>query len=142
MTMQIEEEIFISAQPKSLFDAWTEPQHLTVWWGSDEEFRTVEFVRELAVGGKWRAKFRHVSGALFSASGEYRRVDPPNHLSFTWKPEWNDEPASLIELEFRKVSGGTLLRLRQTGLPSQEAVAENKAAWTPTMDWLKCYLER
>lgn len=140
--MDIEEEIFIEAEPEAVFAAWTEPQQLMTWWGTEEEFRTVEFVRELQVGAGWRAVFRHVSGQTFGAAGEYRRVDPPTRLSFTWKPDWSNDPPTLIELEFEKQPGGTLLKLKQSGITSEAARAENKAALSPTLGWLKCYLTR
>ncbi len=140
MDKTLEEELFIETPPARVFEAWTEARHMTAWWGDKNEFRTTGFERDLRVGGKWRSQFLSNAGHEFAAGGKYLRVDPPSHLSFTWKPEWSDEPATTIELEFRAVPGGTLLKFRQHGFVSEASLAENKAALGATLDWLRCYL--
>jgi uncharacterized protein YndB with AHSA1/START domain len=139
MERVINEEIHIEASPDRVFEAWTEARHMMAWWGQEDQFRTIRFESDLRVGGTWRARFRDNSGNEFGAGGEYLRVEPPTFLSFTWKPEWNSEPPTTIELEFREDKSGTLFKFRQHGFTSDASLEENRAALESTLGWLRCY---
>jgi uncharacterized protein YndB with AHSA1/START domain len=142
MTDQIELEIEIAAIPQVVFAAWTQENHMLAWWRNPDEFETVGFESDLRVGGKWRAQFRGKAGQSFAAGGEYVRVDPPQGLSFTWKPDWSSEPPTTVHLDFLPTATGTLLRLKQQGFSTEAGRSQDMAAWGPTLDWLRCYLEK
>jgi uncharacterized protein YndB with AHSA1/START domain len=134
------EEIYIDVAPERVYAAWTEAAHLIAWWGDGTEFRTTHWEGDLRVGGKWHVQFVDAKGNAFAAGGEYLRVEPPNHLSFTWKPEWDTDPPTTVELEFRPTATGTLLTLKQHGFANAAALDQNKQAWGPMVAWLKHYL--
>jgi uncharacterized protein YndB with AHSA1/START domain len=80
-------------------------------------------------GGKIRID---VDGEHF-ASGRYVEVDPPHRVVMTWGWEGSGEvgPGSTtVEITLAPEGTGTLLRLRHTGLPSEEQRASHRDGWT------------
>ncbi|HEY2069173.1 MAG TPA: SRPBCC domain-containing protein [Rhizomicrobium sp.] len=140
MAHEIVEELFIAAPPDRLFDAWTQAAHMMVWWKNDGEFVTEHFENDLRVGGKWLVRFRMPDGNTVGAQGEYRQVERPNALSFTWAASWDAGGPTLIELEFLPSGDGTLVKLRHSGFDEAGWRDANKKVWEETLDWLRCYL--
>ena len=143
MVHEIDEEIFIEAVPAKIFAAWTEAPHVLAWWGDVNEFRTIAFESDLRVGGRWRAQFEAVTDkSLSSLAGEYRRVERPHFLSFTFEASWDPGSVTLVDLEFRASGTGTLVKLRHSGFGDGETAAGSKEVWNATLDWLRCYLTK
>jgi uncharacterized protein YndB with AHSA1/START domain len=141
MNDKIVEEIHIAAGPERVFRAWTNQTLMVAWWGN-ADFRTTHWQGDVRQGGHWLVRFQDTRGNLFDAQGHYLRAEVPSHLSFTWKPNWSDDPPTTIELDFRHTTNGTALKLTQTGFASLVAYEQNKRAWAPTMAMLRRYLER
>lgn len=79
-------------------------------------------------GGRFRIE---VEGGKV-AVGEYREVDPPHHLVMTWGWEADESvpPGStMVEITLTPDGADTLLRLRHTGLPNDDARAQHRAGW-------------
>ncbi len=79
-------------------------------------------------GGAFRID---VDGEHF-ASGEYREVDPPHRLVMTWG--WDGDPevapgSTTVEITLVEDGPGTLLRLRHSGLPSEQQRASHREGW-------------
>lgn len=157
MTHEILLAISLNSQPYHAFAAWTEARHILKWWNDPDEFNTVAFERDLQVGGAWSVQFEAKDGGRFGATGIYQRIEKPghfgpftksiqndlpvrHHLAFTWKPDWDEAPPSLVELEFAW-SRGAMLSLRHSGIASAEAAEDNKIAWEKTLGWLNAYLD-
>jgi uncharacterized protein YndB with AHSA1/START domain len=80
-------------------------------------------------GGQFRLD---VDGEHF-ASGHYVEVDPPRRVVLTWGWEGSADvgPGSTtVEITLAPEGTGTLLRLRHTGLPSEEQRASHRDGWT------------
>jgi len=65
-----------------VFDAWTTPEHVRQWWGSDDA-PMVECDIDLRVGGAWRYVTRGTDGTEFAWHGTYREVERPGRLVST-----------------------------------------------------------
>jgi uncharacterized protein YndB with AHSA1/START domain len=70
--------------PRELvFQAWTDPAHLTRWWGP-RGFTAPSCDVDLRVGGTWRIVMRFPDGSnQHTMEAVYREVAPPERLSFT-----------------------------------------------------------
>jgi uncharacterized protein YndB with AHSA1/START domain len=80
-------------------------------------------------GGAFRID---VDGTHF-ASGVYREVDPPHRVVMSWGWEGDAEVApgsTTVEITLTPAEGGTLLRLRHSGLPSEEHRATHREGWS------------
>jgi uncharacterized protein YndB with AHSA1/START domain len=110
MTQSIEREVFIAASPETVFRFFVEPGFMAQWFG---ERHTLD----PRPGGIFRVEVGR--GAV--ACGTYTEVVPHRRVSFTWGWEGRDDlppAASLVAIELVPREGGTLVRLRHSGLPT------------------------
>ena len=66
-----------------VFSALIEPDELAKWWGP-KGFTAPSIELEPHVGGTYRIAMQPPDGELFHLSGEFREVDPPVRLSYTF----------------------------------------------------------
>ena len=105
----IERQIFIAASRETVFRFFVEPAFMAHWFGQQHTLVP-------RPGGIFRVE---VSAGNF-ARGTYTEVIPHRRIAFTWGWEGRtDLPPgrSLVEIELVPEEGGTLLRLRHSGLP-------------------------
>lgn len=63
--------------PETVFDAFTKPDAMRVWWTDDTEFDI-----NLKVGGTWTIT-REEDGTVFTMTGEFLEIDRPRLLKYT-----------------------------------------------------------
>lgn len=115
----IEKQIFIAAQPQTIFRFLIDPKEMARWIGISHEL-------EPCHGGTFRVEVS--KGRV--ASGKYTEVVPNRRVAFTWG--WEPSPEveasalkalppgqSLVEIDLEAQEGGTLVRLRHSGLPDE-----------------------
>ena len=79
----------LNAPPEKVYAAWTEPTHLTQWFGP--EGGVVERAElECAAGGRYTIVFHTQDGEQHHVSGVYKEVVPNEKLAFTWA--WRSTP--------------------------------------------------
>jgi uncharacterized protein YndB with AHSA1/START domain len=67
-----------------VFDAMSQPEHITQWWGRLGEGYSVPVCEvDLRPGGKWRFSNRTPKGDLATFYGVYREVARPERVVFT-----------------------------------------------------------
>lgn len=100
----------IPADAGALFRAWIDPDALAGWWsqqGDGWQFAGAEV--DARVGGRYRLGMSGPDGRKHVATGEYREIDPPRRLVFTW--DWEDpDPTvgeTLVTVEFRPLASAT-----------------------------------
>lgn len=128
----------IAADPETVFNAWTDAEHMKHW--SAPEGMDVPFVEvDLRIGGAFRLTMRNSEGREFKAFGEYRVVDAPRRVSYTW--DWEEGEyeigETLITVDFNPVEGGTEVVMRHELLPHEKAVADHTMGWTSCLDRLE-----
>lgn len=64
-------------EPGVVFDAFTKPESMRVWWTDDTTFDI-----DLRVGGSWTI-VREEGGVTYTMTGEYLEVERPRRLSHT-----------------------------------------------------------
>ena len=78
------------AAPEAVFQAWTDPQALSRWFGPEGTQSVLEVDIDLRVGGRYHIAFVTDDGERHDVSGVYRAVEFPRLLSFTWA--WRSTP--------------------------------------------------
>jgi uncharacterized protein YndB with AHSA1/START domain len=148
-------EIFIAAPPERVFQAISEPEQLSRWWGQNGLYRITERSADIRLGGKWFCSGKGADGKEFSVEGEYLEVDPPRRLVHTWTASytgtlktvvyWDLEPQPIHGLHPsgpRKAGTGTLVKLRHEGFASApQAAGSYGDGWKRVFGWLAVYLE-
>lgn len=124
----------IRATPERLFRAWTEPDELMQWWRMEGDgWASAGASVDLKVGGKYRLAMTSPDGKAHVAVGEYREVDPPTRLAFTW--DW-DDPASrvgetLVTIDFNDVGDNmTEVVLTHERFANAEQASGHEQGWT------------
>lgn len=138
----IVQEITINAPASRVFDAFTDPAERVRWWNADDgRFRTTHLDSDLRAGGKWTMRGTRQDGSPFTVKGEYRVVDRPALLEFTWLPDWQgDTTESLVRVEFTETNGGTHVRLTHSGLTTERSRTSHRG-WPQILAWLKRHVE-
>ncbi len=117
----VELSIRLDSAPDVVFPFLTEAERYVRWQGVRAEL-------DPRPGGIYRVWM----DAKTVASGAFVEVDPPRRLVFTWGWEGNPSipPGSTtVEVTLVAEGGGTVLRLRHSGLPDGEAAAMHEEGW-------------
>jgi len=135
-------EVEIEAPIERVYAALTKGDEIVKWWGSDDLYRTTDFTADVRPQGAWKATGVGADGAPFTVSGEYLVVEPPNRVTFTWKPEWDGGHVSTVTYRLEPTSAGTLLVLRHDGLEGRaDSCRGHSAGWERVLSWLLAHAE-
>lgn len=125
-----------------LFEVWSQPKHLANWWGPNGftmPFCEVDF----RVGGKYRICMRSPEGEDHWLRGEYKAIEAPERIVFTWLREnadgsiWCD---TLVEVTFEGSAGETRFRMMQTGFATSAHRDEHHGGWSECLNRLAEYV--
>jgi uncharacterized protein YndB with AHSA1/START domain len=122
-----------AATPEDVFDAWTNPKVLERWWSVQSSQGSPHCEVDLRVGGRYVLRMRDDTGELHIVGGEYREVDRPRRLVYTWRWEGDggSHPGhiSIVTVEFRADGEQTNVVLEHSGLASEESRTRHGAGW-------------
>lgn len=128
-----------AASPEEVFDAWTNPVVLERWWAARPTWTSPGCEVDLRVGGRYTLRMRDdESGEVYVVAGEYREVDRPRRLVYTWCWEGTDGlrpgEVSIVSVEFRADGAGTTVVLEHSELASEESRARHAAGWEGSLE--------
>ncbi|HEV3474673.1 MAG TPA: SRPBCC family protein [Actinomycetota bacterium] len=138
----IEFERRIAARPETVFSYFTDPERYRRWQGVDAEL-------DPRPGGVFRITLTGKTRTV--ARGSYVEVDPPRRVVFTWGWEAVERyPAdflpegiqgvgpgsSTVEVVLTPQDGGTLLRIRHSGLETLVQREFHTSGWELSLDRL------
>jgi uncharacterized protein YndB with AHSA1/START domain len=137
----LKHEITIKGTAERIFAALTNPEERLKWWGGPEgRFKLIGFESDLRPGGKWIMRAESF-GKVVTITGEYRKIDAPRLLVFTWLPDWYENATeSLVRWDLEEENGITRVRLTHSGLLTDSA-RENHRGWPQILGWLQAYVE-
>ena len=137
----IVQEITINGSANRIFDALTDPDQRVKWWGAEGRFQATHMESDLRPGGKWMMQGNGIGGKPFKVSGEYRQIEPPHMLVFTWLPDWQEDLVeSVVRIELEEKNGVTTVRLTHSGLTSETSLISHRG-WPQILTWLRAYVE-
>lgn len=128
------------AAPEKVFNGFTQPQAMRVWWTEDTEFDI-----DLRVGGRYTIT-RKEKGQTFVMKGEYLEVEKPGRLRYTIGMPQFSPNYDTISIDIKPDgNGGTVMTFIQLGkdidselseLPQGEA-SESEKGWQQGFDMMK-----
>jgi len=137
----IVKEITIRAPAARIFEALSNPEQRVKWWGAEGLFQTTHMESDLRPGGKWMMRGVGVGGKPFRVVGEYRSIERPRLLVFTWLPDWQENaPETLVRWDLEEKDGVTTVRLTHSGLTTESSRASHRG-WPEILTWLQAYIE-
>jgi uncharacterized protein YndB with AHSA1/START domain len=125
--------------PRSLvFRACTEPDQLARWWGP-RGFTAPSVEIDLRVGGLYRIAMQPPAGEVFYLSGEFREVNPPFRLAYTfrWQPPDVDDVETVVTLVLRELGERTEVEITHGIFATEQRRALHEAGWTEALDRLQ-----
>jgi uncharacterized protein YndB with AHSA1/START domain len=125
--------------PRSVvFSALIEPDELAKWWGP-KGFTAPSIELKPHVGGTYRIAMQPPVGELFHLSGEFRDVDAPARLDYTfrWEEPTPDDRETVVTLSLRDLGRSTALSVDQGAFATEERRALHERGWTESLERLQ-----
>jgi uncharacterized protein YndB with AHSA1/START domain len=114
----------------AVYRTLTRPRRLAKWWGP-RGFVTPSVDFHPRVGGGYRIAMQPPDGGLFYLSGEFREVDRPARLAFTfrWDPPDPDDRETVASLSLEDRGARTEVILTQGDFATPERLAVHEQGW-------------
>ena len=121
-----------------VFEACTEPDEVAKWWGP-RGFTAPSVEIDLRIGGSYRIAMQPPDGDLFYLSGEFREVDPPIRLVYTfrWEDPDPDDQETVVTLSFGDLGELTDLVVAQRAFATEGRREPHEQGWTDCLDRLE-----
>ena len=133
----------LASPPAAVYNALTEPRQLASWWGP-RGFTAPSVEFDPQVGGSYLIAMQPPDGAGFRLSGEFREVDPPARLAYTfrWDPPDPDDRETVVTLSLQDRGERTEVLLTQGEFVTDERRALHEEGWTESFERLERVLAR
>jgi uncharacterized protein YndB with AHSA1/START domain len=121
----------VLASPRAVvYRALTDPAQLARWWGP-RGFTAPSVDFDPRVGGSYRIAMQPPNGDLFHLSGEFREVDPPARVAYTfrWDPPDPDDRETVVVLSLREREDGTEVLVTQGEFATKARLVLHEEGW-------------
>lgn len=131
----------LPAPRAAVYRALTDPEELGEWWGP-HGFTAPSVELDPRIGRRYRIAMQPPGGELFHLSGEFREVDAPERLAYTfrWDPPHEDDRETIVTLTLEDGGTETLLRLTQGEFATEERRALHEGGWSESLQRLGALL--
>ena len=121
-----------------VFEAFSDPNELARWWGP-AGFSTPSLELQARVGESYRIEMQPPQGDRFYLTGEFRVVDPPARLAYTfaWEDPDPDDIDTVVDLSYRDLGGSTEVALRQGPFKTEARRRLHRDGWTDSFNKLE-----
>jgi len=124
-----------------LFTLWSDPVHFRTWMGP-EGYDCPNAEIDFRIGGRYRGMIRSKDHGDSWFGGEYREIERPTRLVFTWK--WDTGPSgeveTLVTITFREHGDGkTTMTFHQTPFISVARRDSHIGGWNSLFNKLAAY---
>lgn len=126
------------AAPRPLvFRMHVEPDQLARWWGP-KGFSAPSIELDVRVGGGYRIEMQPPDGDHFFLSGEFRQVEPPARLVYTfrWEDPDPDDRETIVAFSLQDLGDATELIVEQGRFATEGRRALHEQGWTESLDRL------
>jgi uncharacterized protein YndB with AHSA1/START domain len=136
LTLQLQR--VLQAPRSRVFKACTDPEDLAQWWGP-HGFTTPHIDLDVRVGGSYRFAMQPPDGEVFHLAGEFRAVDPPARLVYTfrWEEPDPDDRETLVTVSLQDLGDSTEFALLQEDFATEGRRALHEAGWTDSLERLQ-----
>ena len=139
----------LKAPQERAFKAWTSPEHIQKWMRPEPGMVVPSVLMDLRAGGKFRIQMKNPDGEYFTAVGEFREVNVPDRLVYTW--DWEKDgggaefgevegKTSLITVEFIKRGEQTDFVMTHTRFATLESRDAHAEGWTRALENFATFL--
>jgi len=130
----------IRASAERIFDVWTQPEHLKLWWGPNS-VECVDAEVDLRVGGRYRIANQFPDGKILWISGEFEAIERPHRLVYTWRVGDEEAAAERVTVTFEARGEDTEVIVAHERIPTEAMRDMHEQGWVGCLDGLLDYLE-
>jgi uncharacterized protein YndB with AHSA1/START domain len=123
----------LNATPEKVYAAWTNPTHLTKWFGPDSG-AVSRAETDVRTGGSYTIEFATEDGEQHHVSGVYKEVVPNQKLAFTWAWRTMPERESFVTVLIKPEGAGSILTLIHEQFFDEPARDRHEFGWTGALD--------
>ncbi|NLP84940.1 SRPBCC domain-containing protein [Microbacterium sp. CFH 90308] len=124
------------APREQVFDAWTNPDTVTRWWGPAGLHTPRDTVRIVAeVGGEWTATMIDEDGTEFRSHSIFTVLDRPNRIELTAAP--GSEMPSTLSITLTEVEGMTIMTVVNRVLTEEPGLDSMAEGWASILEKLR-----
>ncbi len=130
----------IKAQPGRLFKAWLKAEDFSRWFlpGTPVSLGAVNI--DARPGGHFSIEML-VDGIIRPHEGEYRVIEEPNKLVFTWRSFMTENRDTLVTVLFAAEGEGTRITLIHEQLPDDQAIVQaHTEGWSSILAGLAAWV--
>jgi uncharacterized protein YndB with AHSA1/START domain len=128
----------VPAARSMVFAAFVDPAELVKWFGPKSyTARSLEF--DARVGGSFRIEMQPPEGDPFFLTGEFREIDRPGRLAYTfiYEDPDPDDVETLVRLSLRDLGESTEVAFTQGPFKTEARRALHRDGWTDSFDKLE-----
>lgn len=125
----------IKAPPARVFEAWTQAEALTRWFGPHRT-RVESAELDPRQGGGFTVRLREDNGDRHQISGTYTEFEPARLLVFTWAWASTPDRESRVMVTFRPVPEGTEITLIHDRFAEAQTATNHRRGWTESFERL------
>ncbi|MET0731106.1 MAG: SRPBCC domain-containing protein [Solirubrobacterales bacterium] len=135
---QLHLEAVLDAPPERVFQALAESDQLAQWWGP-AGFSSPNVDFDPRAGASYRIKMQPPEGEAFHLRGEFRKVEPPRRLAFTfiWEEPDPDDQETLVTLTLEDLGGSTRLIVDQGLFATEGRLELHRNGWSESFERLR-----
>jgi uncharacterized protein YndB with AHSA1/START domain len=129
----------LSAKPERVFSAFADADLISRWLTPSPEIKVVVLAFDFRVGGAYRFAYHLPDGQVMTVNGNYRSIEPPGRIVFSWNIEPPDEHAGLqseVIVAIAPTSDGSELHIRHERLTQDRAAERHHTGWRGAVDQL------
>jgi uncharacterized protein YndB with AHSA1/START domain len=136
--LTLEMKRVLAAVPSVVFESFTDSDQFARWWGP-EGFTAPSLEFEPRVGETYRIEMQPPEGESFYLTGEFREVDPPARLAYTfvWEDPDPDDVETFVVLSFRDLGESTEVAVTQGPFKTEARLALHRDGWSDCIDKLE-----
>lgn len=129
----------LKATPARVWAAWTNPAHLTKWFGPDGGPVLVAET-DLRTGGRFHIVFCTEDGEEHDVSGVYQDVIQDEKLVFSWAWRSTPERQSQVTVSIKPDGDGSMLTLFHEQLFDEATRDRHEFGWTGAINKLETFV--
>ena len=146
MELRIDKRLEIKAPLARVWRALTDYREFGEWFG-------VKLDGPFVAGQVSTGRITYPGYEHLKWEAVVQRIEPETYFSYTWHPyaidpavDYSKEAPTLVEFRLQKASGGTILRVTESGfekIPAhrlQEALRKNDGGWAEQMKNIEKYV--
>jgi uncharacterized protein YndB with AHSA1/START domain len=134
-SLEVKKTFFVSAE--MIYDAWLDPQAVQEFMRPADVITIPEPKIDANIGGAFLFEM-HAGENVLPHKGEYKILNRPNKIQFTWNSVNTNEEDSLVTILINKVDENSCdLILTHELLPSESSKNDHNGGWTNILKHLE-----